>query len=96
MSSKPCELQIDEDLLLEFSGQKRLDDVRDIVLRDLGIQSVEGLDIDVPNLQSISLAHNRVTCLDWRVPKISLTELNISHNQVCASNSPALSSNFSF
>ena len=72
---------VTDEMILDFSEKTRLEDVTDLVLRDMRISSLEQFD-RLPALATLSVAHNCLTRFDWKGGCWKLTELNVSHNKV--------------
>ena len=72
---------VTDEMILDFSERTRLEDVTDLVLRDMRIGSMDQLD-RLTALTTLSVAHNCLTRFDWKGGCANLTELNISRNKV--------------
>ncbi|KAJ1494256.1 hypothetical protein T484DRAFT_1877853, partial [Baffinella frigidus] len=71
---------LSEDVMLEFSGEKDVESIQQLVLRGLGLSSVAPL-LSAVNLVSVSLSHNALSTISFprnALPK--LTELNVNSN----------------
>jgi Leucine-rich repeat (LRR) protein len=73
--------RVSTDLLLEYSGEDAVEDVREIVLRDMALTSTKGIDACV-KIQILSLSHNALQALDFATKMRFLTELNVNHNRI--------------
>jgi Leucine-rich repeat (LRR) protein len=74
--------ELTEDLMIEFSGEKNVASIHQLVLRGLGLSSVGPL-LSAVNLVSVSFSHNALRSLslpDGALPK--LKELNINSNMI--------------
>eukprot|EP00284_Hemiselmis_tepida_P016501 CAMPEP_0174918548 /NCGR_PEP_ID=MMETSP1355-20121228/3142_1 /TAXON_ID=464990 /ORGANISM="Hemiselmis tepida, Strain CCMP443" /LENGTH=215 /DNA_ID=CAMNT_0016163727 /DNA_START=72 /DNA_END=715 /DNA_ORIENTATION=- len=71
-----------QEMLLEFSGEEKPQDVRMVVLRGMGLTDAATLAL-ASNLTSVSLSHNSLTALPLPASSLpSLTELNVNYNQL--------------
>ena len=75
-------MELTEDVMLEFSGEKDAGSIQQLVLRGLGLSSVDQL-LSAVNLVSVSLSHNALSTLSFpRNALPRLTELNVNSNSL--------------
>ncbi|KAG8462117.1 hypothetical protein KFE25_011567 [Diacronema lutheri] len=75
-------MAVTEALLLEFSGEEGVEHIRELVLRDMGIEELPPVMRRLVRVELLSLSHNRLRSLSACATMLSLTDLNVSANRL--------------
>eukprot|EP00965_Chrysotila_dentata_P225667 6194912-Pleurochrysis_carterae.AAC.2 len=74
--------ELSESELLELAGEERVEDVRTLVLRELGVVEVGPFFARFSALEVLSLSNNAVQSLSGCAALVHLSVLNINFNRV--------------
>ena len=68
--------------LLELSGEASVEEIRDLNLRNQGLESIEAFSPRLTQLLALSLSHNRLTSMRGFHHLHQLTTLNVNSNSL--------------